>query len=143
MAIAQILVVDDEREFLENVSERLRNRDIDVDTALNGEEALDKIKDNIYDAIVMDLMMPGLDGLETLKQALQRKPDLQIILLTAQATVKKGVEAMRQGAFDFLEKPADLNLLVEKVKQGKARRMELDEKAREQEVKDLLKRIGW
>jgi DNA-binding NtrC family response regulator len=136
-------VVDDEREFLENVSERLRNRDIDVDTALNGEEALDKIKDNIYDAIVMDLMMPGLDGLETLKQALQRKPDLQIILLTAQATVKKGVEAMRQGAFDFLEKPADLNLLVEKVKQGKARRMELDEKAREQEVKDLLKRIGW
>jgi FixJ family two-component response regulator len=53
------------------------------------------------------------------------------------------VEAMRQGAFDFLEKPADLNLLVEKVKQGKARRMELDEKAREQEVKDLLKRIGW
>ncbi|KIX13134.1 response regulator [Dethiosulfatarculus sandiegensis] len=143
MTIAQILVVDDEQEFLENVSERLRNRDIEVDTALNGEEALEKIKDNIYDAIVMDLMMPGLDGLETLKQALQRKPDLQIILLTGQATVKKGVEAMRQGAFDFLEKPADLDLLVEKVKEGRAKRIKLDEKAREEEVKDLLKRIGW
>ena len=143
MEQAYVLVVDDEQEFLENVSERLVNRGFFVDTALNGEQALEKISERIYDAIVMDLMMPGIDGMETLKRALSKKPDLQIILLTGHASVQVGVEAMRQGALDFMEKPADLDLLAEKIKEGKARRMEMDEQTREAAVREALKKYGW
>jgi DNA-binding NtrC family response regulator len=143
MEEARVLVVDDEQEFLDNVAERLANRGFGVDTALNGEQALEKIAGNLYDAIVVDLMMPGIDGMTTLRRALRKKPDLQIILLTGHATVQTGVEAMRQGALDFMEKPADLDLLVEKVRQGKKRRLELDEQAREKAVREALKKYGW
>jgi DNA-binding NtrC family response regulator len=143
MEEARVLVVDDEQEFLDNVAERLANRGFGVDTALNGEQALEKIAGNLYDAIVVDLMMPVIDGMETLRRALRKKPDLQIILLTGHATVQTGVEAMRQGALDFMEKPADLDLLVEKVRQGKKRRLELDEQAREKAVREALKKYGW
>jgi two-component system OmpR family response regulator len=143
MAEAYILVVDDEKDFLETVSERLKNRDIEVDTALNGIEALDKIAANLYDAIVLDLMMPKLDGMETLKRALKKKPDQQIILLSGHANVKSGVEAMREGALDFMEKPADLDVLVEKIKEGKNRRVEMDAQARERAVLEALAKYGW
>lgn len=140
---ANVLVVDDEQEFLETVSERLTNRGFRVDTASNGAEALEKIQGNIYDAIVLDLMMPQLSGMDTLKQALQKKSDLQIILLTGHADVKTGVEAMREGALDFMEKPADLDALAAKIKEGKARRVEMDDQAREAAVREALKRYGW
>jgi DNA-binding NtrC family response regulator len=143
MAEANVLVVDDEREFLDNVGERLANRGFAVDTAQSGEQALEKIGGNVYDAIVLDLMMPGLSGMATLKQALQKKPDLQIILLTGHATVQAGVEAMRQGALDLMEKPADLDALVVKIKEGRERRMEMDHETREEAVREALKRYGW
>jgi len=143
MAEANVLVVDDEPEFLESVAERLANRDFAVDTAADGEQALDKIQGNLYDAIVLDVMMPGLDGMETLQRALAKKPDLQIILLTGHASVQTGVEAMRRGALDFMEKPADLDQLAAKIKEGKARRMEMDAETREAAVREALKKYGW
>jgi DNA-binding NtrC family response regulator len=143
MAEAYVLVVDDEKEFLESVAERLQNRDIGVDTALNGAQALEKIGGRTYDAIVLDLMMPELDGMETLKRALQKKPDLQIILLTGHASVQSGVEAMRQGALDFMEKPADLDALVEKIKEGRSRRLKIDAQDRERAVREALTKYSW
>lgn len=143
MAEANVLIVDDEMDFLESFSERLRNRGFAVDTASSGVQALEKIQGNIYDAIVLDLMMPELDGLATLREALAKKPDLQIILLTGHATVQSGVEAIREGALDFLEKPADLDTLVAKIREGKTRRLELDEQSREEAVREALKKYGW
>lgn len=143
MAEANVLIVDDEVDFLESFSERLRNRGFAVDTASSGVQALEKIQGNIYDAIVLDLMMPELDGLATLREALAKKPDLQIILLTGHATVQSGVEAIREGALDFLEKPADLDTLVAKIREGKTRRLELDEQSREEAVREALKKYGW
>jgi len=143
MAEAYVLVVDDEKEFLESVAERLQNRDIVVDTAQNGAQALEKIGSNTYDAIVLDLMMPELDGMETLKQALKKKSDLQIILLTGHASVQHGVEAMREGALDFMEKPADLDALVEKIKEGRSRRMQIDAQTRERAVREALTKYSW
>lgn len=143
MAEASVLIVDDEVEFLEGISERLKNRDFMVDTASSGVEALEKLTLITYDAIVLDMMMPGLDGLETLKQALKKNPDLQIILLTGQATVKAGVEAMREGALDFMEKPADLDVLAQKIREGRVMRMKLDEKRRMEVVKKVLTTRGW
>ncbi|KMY67469.1 chemotaxis protein CheY [Desulfocarbo indianensis] len=143
MAEAYVLIVDDDKELLETVGERLRNRDIFVDTASNGAEALAKIAAHTFDAIVLDLMMPELDGMETLKRALKKKPDLQIILLTGHASVQHGVEAMREGALDFMEKPADLDVLVEKIKEGRERRMKIDAQTRENAVREALRKYSW
>lgn len=143
MAEARVLIVDDEVEFLEGMGERLKNRDFLVDMATSGLEALDKLAINGYDAIVLDLMMPGLDGLETLKRALKKNPDLQIILLTGQASVKIGVEAMREGALDFMEKPANMDALADKIREGRTRRLKLDEKRRMAAVRDALTTRGW
>ncbi len=138
MAEASVLIVDDEVDFLKGISERLKIRDFLVDTATSGLEALDKLELSGYDAIILDLMMPGLDGLETLKQALKKNPDLQIILLTGQASIKKSVEAMRAGALDFIEKPASLDTLAEKIREGRTNRRKLDENQRMQWINDVV-----
>ncbi len=138
-----VLIVDDEQEFLEAVAERLANRGFSVDTAQNGADALDKIASNIFDAIVLDLMMPGIDGMETLKRALKKKPDLQIILLTGHATLQTGIEAIKLGALDFMEKPADIDALAAKINEGRDRRIEMDEQVREEAVRAALKKYGW
>ncbi len=143
MSEARVLIVDDEQEFLESIAERLSIRGFLVDTATSGDKALEKIQGNIYDAIVLDLMMPGIDGITTLKQALAKKADLQIILLTGHATLETGVEAIKLGALDFMEKPADLDLLTEKIKEGRERRLELDAATREEAVREALKKYGW
>jgi DNA-binding NtrC family response regulator len=143
MEEARVLVVDDEKEFLEGISERLRNRGFSVETSENGLDALNKVKETGYDAIILDLMMPQLDGLETLRQALAKRPELQVILLTGHATVEKGVEAMKLGAMDFFEKPADLDQLVAKIKEGKSKRMVLVEKKRQKVIDEILQKRGW
>ena len=142
MSKAFVLVVDDEPEFLETVGQRLELRDFRVDTAADGEKALEKIQNNLYDVIVMDLQMPKLNGIETLEQALAKKPNLQIILLTGHATVQKGVEAMRLGAMDFLEKPVDIEVLTEKIVKGRERRIEREDQAAEKAVLEALKKYG-
>jgi DNA-binding NtrC family response regulator len=143
MAEARVLIVDDEAEFLDSIGERLRNRGFQVDTALNGREALQKVQGNLYDAIVLDLMMPEMDGLQTMEKALEKKPELQVILLTGHATLEKGLEAMKGGALDFLEKPVDLDLLIQKIAEGKSRRVLLEDQLKDAAVKEALKKYGW
>jgi len=140
---SNVLLVDDEEQFLDTLSQRLELRGIKVDTVTGGEEALDKITSQKFDAIVLDLVMPGIDGMETLKRLKEKNPDIQIIMLTGKATVKKGIEAMKLGAEDFLEKPVDLNVLMEKIKKATHNKMLLVEKSRQEEVKEILKKKGW
>lgn len=140
---AHVLVVDDELDFLDSVSERLNLRGFDVDTVDSGQGALDKIEVHRYDTIIMDISMPGLDGMETLKRAMAKNSDLQIVLLTGHATLRLGVEAMKLGALDFIEKPADIGLLVEKIMEGKDRRLQIDAAAREKALRDAIERYGW
>ncbi|MBW1713271.1 MAG: response regulator [Deltaproteobacteria bacterium] len=143
MKEAKVLVVDDEKEFLEGISERLEIRGFEIDTAEDGVEALKKLDKKAYDAIILDVMMPHLDGLETLRQALTKRPELQVILLTGQATVEKGVEAMKLGALDFFEKPADVEKLAEKIKEGKTKRMVLVEEKQKETIREVLRRYGY
>ncbi len=143
MTEASVLIVDDEKEFLEGVSERLRNRGYQVDSAGNGAEALDRLEQSTYDAIVLDLQMPGMDGIETLKRIRAQHPDMQVILLTGHATLQKGVEAVKLGALDFLEKPAEIDQLTAKIKEARHNRLLLVEKQREKAVKDALIRRSW
>jgi len=143
MANERVLLVDDEEEFTQVLSERMEARGVGVDTAANGPEALEKAKAAPYDAIILDLAMPGMDGIETLKRLLGANPELQVILLTGHGTVQKGVEAVKLGAVDFLEKPAEIDKLLEKIHQAQATRMLLVEERAEEKIKDILKSKGW
>ncbi|PIP40695.1 MAG: two-component system response regulator [Desulfobacterales bacterium CG23_combo_of_CG06-09_8_20_14_all_51_8] len=139
----KVLIVDDEQDFLDVLSERLKTRDMNVSTASSAKDAIKKIDAESYDAVVLDLMMPEMDGLETLKIMKEKNPDLQVILLTGHATVEKGIQAMKLGAMDLIEKPADLATIVERIKQAKTEKIILVEKKSEERIRDILTRKGW
>ena len=138
----KVLLVDDEKDFLDIMSERMQARGMTVKTADSADKALAMLENESFDAIVMDFKMPGMDGIQALKNIKTQKPELQIILLTGYATVEKTVEAMKIGATDLLEKPADLEALAAKIKQAKADKMLVVEKQTEEKIKDILKRFG-
>ncbi len=139
----KVLLVDDEKDFVETLAERMRTRGMDVSSTTSAKDALKMSEEKSYDAIILDLMMPEMDGIETLKALKEKNPDLQIILLTGQATVEKGIEAMKLGAMDLLEKPADLDALTEKIKKAKARKMIIVEKKTEEKIKKIIGGRGW
>ncbi len=143
MEKTRVLIVDDEEDFTAALSERMRTRGLTVETASNGTEALKKVQEGTYDAIILDLVMPGIDGIETLKRIREKKPEIQVILLTGQASIEKGVESVKLGALDFVEKPADFSSLLEKIKDAKAKRMVLVEKKHEENIQEILKKKGW
>ena len=140
---AKVLLVDDEKEFVEALAQRMKTRDMDASVCTSPKEALKKIKTQSYDAIILDLMMPEIDGITMLKNLKKENPDLQVILLTGHASVEKGIEAMKLGAMDFLEKPIDIKLLSEKIKKAKAKKMILVEKHSEEKIKNILGSKGW
>ena len=139
----KVLLVDDEEDFLEVLSERMKSRGIEVSTANSATEAIRIAEKESFDAIIVDLMMPEMDGLEALKLIKEKKPESQVILLTGHATVDKGIEAMKLGAMDFLEKPADLSQLTEKIKKAHAKKMIIVEKRIEEKVKKVMRSMGW
>jgi DNA-binding NtrC family response regulator len=139
----KILLVDDEKDFLDVMSERIEARGMSVTTADSAEKALESVESGGFDAIILDLMMPGMDGLQTLKAIKKKNPDLQVILLTGHATVEKGIEAMKLGAMDFLEKPADLDKLTEIIKKAQARKMVIIERKMEEKMKQIIGTKAW
>jgi len=139
----KVLIVDDEKEFLALISGRLEARDMEVSTAVSAKEAFKKIDADSYDAVVLDLMMPEIDGLEALKIIKEKNPDLQVILLTGHATVEKGIEAIKHGAMDLIEKPADLSTIIERIKRAKAEKILLVEKKSQERIQEILTRKGW
>ena len=143
MSDSTVLLVDDEEDFVEVLAERLEARGLTVDTAANGELALEKAGKRPFDAIVLDMAMPGMDGIETLKGLLQINPDLQVILLTGRATLGQAVEAMKLGALDFLEKPVDIDTLVAKIEEAATKRDSLTEKRIEDKMDDIIGKKGW
>ena len=140
---ASVLLVDDEEQFLDALSQRLEARGLKVDTVTSGEDAVKQVEDRNFDAIIVDLAMPGIDGIETLRRIKEKRPDLEIIMLTGHATVKSGIEAMKLGAEDFLEKPVDLNDLLAKIGEAKNKRMLVVEKGRQEEVQKIIKSKTW
>jgi DNA-binding NtrC family response regulator len=139
----KVLLVDDEEEFVETLAERMRNRGMEVATTSSGAEALERVDDEDFDVVVLDLKMPGIDGLEALERIKRRRPDIQVVLLTGYATVEKGVEAMKLGALEFLEKPVDLASLTDAIHKAKATKMVLVEKETEERIKEILHHKGW
>jgi DNA-binding response OmpR family regulator len=120
----KVLLVDDEEEFVKALAERLKMRDLRSDTVLDGEEALSFVEDQEPDVMVLDLKMPGIDGMEVLRQVRKAYPKIQVIILTGHGTEKDEEEAKRLGAFEYLEKPVNLDVLVKKMKAAYRRKME-------------------
>ncbi|MDQ7783282.1 MAG: response regulator [Desulfomonilaceae bacterium] len=110
-----ILLVDDEKEFVKILSERLRFRGMDVRVAFSGREALEVLKLEVVDAVVLDVRMPGMDGMEALREIKKLTPRTPVLLLTGHASVEAAMEGMKWGASDYLIKPVDLRHLLEKL----------------------------
>ena len=113
----RFLLVDDERQFVEVISERLRQRGFGVDCAYSGAEALARLKgaDDI-DVVVLDVQLPDGDGLDFLRAIKAQTPLVEVILLTGHGTIDSATEALKFGAFDYLTKPCDIQVLEEKIK---------------------------
>jgi DNA-binding response OmpR family regulator len=119
----KVLLVDDEEEFVKTLGERLEMRGIEPTTAFTGEMALKKIEQEQPDIMVLDIKMPGIDGLEVLRRVRKAYPRIQVIMLTAHGSDKDKAEAERLGAFAYLRKPVDLELLTNTMRAA-SKRME-------------------
>lgn len=139
----RVLLVDDEEEFVETLAQRLEVREFDVTTALNGADALARLEHEEIDLVVLDLQMPGVDGIAVLRKIKELKPLIEVIMLTGHATVETAIEGMKLGAFDFLIKPTETEELVEKINRAFGRKAEQDERIREAEVERIVKTRGW
>ena len=118
----KLLIVDDEKDFLDIIAQRIGARGMDVSTASSAEDALNMVEEESYDVVIMDFMMPALDGFKALKLMKTKQPEVQIILLTGNVPEEKRIEARALGALDVIEKPPDLNDLIQKIKKAKKAR---------------------
>lgn len=139
----KILLIDDEEDFLAVMSDRMKARNMQVSTASSAKEGLEKAASGNFDAVILDVMMPEMNGIDALKILKDKNPDLEVILLTGHATIKQGIEAMKLGALDLLEKPADINALTEKIHVAQAKKMLIVEKKNEAMIKKIMATKGW
>jgi DNA-binding response OmpR family regulator len=117
----KVLFVDDEEDFVRTLAERMEMRELGGGVAFSGQEALDLIEEDRPDVMVLDLRMPGLDGLEVLRRVKKGYPDLEVIILTGHGSDQDEAEARRLGAFEYLRKPVELEVLMDTVR-GAARK---------------------
>jgi DNA-binding NtrC family response regulator len=122
----KVLIVDDEPDLLETMAERMQMLGMDVSTTTSVWDAFEKVESHSYDAIVLDLIMPEMEGFDALRVFKVKKPGVPVILLTGHATVSMGIEAKKLGAMDLIEKPADLKVLADAIKRAKAKRTEAE-----------------
>jgi DNA-binding NtrC family response regulator len=130
MAECRVLIVDDEPDFLETIVKRLRKRKVDAMGVGSGKEAVKILDEQTFDVVILDVRMPGMDGIETLKEIKRKSPLTEVIMLTGHASVESGMQGMQFGAFDFVIKPADLDELIEKINQASERRTLHEERIR-------------
>lgn len=114
----KVLLVDDEEEFVSTLAERLELRGIQARSVTDGEIALQMIETDPPQVIILDVMMPGLGGLEVLKRIKAQNPQIHVILLTGRGSTKEGIEGMQLGAFDYLMKPINIEKLIKKMQEA-------------------------
>ena len=141
MAIAKILLVDDEKPFVETMMKRLQKRDVEISAAYNGEEALNRLAaDNSIEVVILDIKMPVMDGMTALKEIKSKHPLVEVIMLTGHATVETGIDGMKEGAFDYLMKPCDMDQLITKVLEAAQRKRKHEQKIMEARVQAITLR---
>ena len=156
MKKCRLLLVDDETEFVEMLAKRLALRDIetgrdrrgeeslpvvgiDASTAANGLDAIRIIDEHHVDVVILDVKMPGLDGVEVLRKIKQKHPLLEVIMLTGHSSVESAVEGLRLGAFDYVTKPCDISDLMNKVSEAYAKKEAAEEKIRKAKTEQIIR----
>lgn len=141
MALAVVLLVDDEVPFVETMTKRLTKRELQIIPAYTGEGALLKLNDHPnIEVVILDVKMPGMDGIETLGEIKKNHPLKEVIMLTGHATVESAIEGMKKGAYDYLMKPCDIELLVNKVTEAASKKRKHEEKIIEAQLKEITMR---
>ena len=146
MQMPKVLVVDDEKDFLDTLVERLKKRNIETEGVQNGEDCLALLDKKTFDVIILDIRMPGgMDGIETLRAIKKVQPLTEVILLTGHASLETSIDGMKLGAFDYLQKPVRLESLLSKLAQALNRKKDHEKRIRkgELQIKDLRRYQGW
>ena len=131
MSVINILLVDDEVDFRNTLKKRLQKRQLNVDDVGSGEDALDILKHKSYDAVVLDVKMKGMDGIEVLREIKIKYPLIEVIMLTGHAEIEIGMQGMELGAFDYLMKPMDIDDLLYKIQDAFKKKSIQEQKIRE------------
>ena len=138
-----VLLVDDEVPFVETMTKRLKKRDLVVNVAFSGQEALDILdKHRNTDVVILDVKMPGMDGIETLEKIKKSYPLTEVVMLTGHATVESAIEGMKKGAYDYLMKPCDIEQLMQKVEEATQKKRVHEDKIKEAKVKEAMSMHG-
>lgn len=141
MTIANILLVDDEIPFVDAMTRRLNKRELGIQSAYSAAEAFEKLaQGDSIEVVILDIKMPGMDGMEALKEIKRRFPLVEVIMLTGHATVESGIEGMKQGAFDYLMKPCNIDDLVAKVQEAAKKKRQHEEKIIQARIKEITSR---
>lgn len=133
----RVLLVDDEVEFLETLVKRMKKRRLQVAGVGSGEQALEWLEKNPVDVVVLDVKMPGMDGVRALKEIKKRNALVEVIMLTGHANVEVAIAGMELGAFDYLMKPMDIDELVFKVQDAYKKKALQEKKIRDAEKRSL------
>ena len=137
-----ILLVDDEEDFVEMLALRLEEAGEKVFKAYDGQQCLDLLDREAIDVVILDIKMPGMDGIQALKTIKGRHPLVEVILLTGHGTTESAIKGMKLGAYDYLLKPADFDNLTEKLAGASKKREKQNERIRKAEARELLRRGG-
>jgi DNA-binding NtrC family response regulator len=135
----KLMLVDDEERFLTTTKKLLAKKGYDVLTATSGAEALETLKQKNVHVVILDVKMPGMDGIAALQEIKRQFPLVEVIMLTGHATVESAVDGLKSGATDYLMKPTDIDELLQKAEEAFAKRRQLEEKIRLAQARKFMK----
>lgn len=139
METMKMMLVDDEERFLSTTVKLLSRKGYDVISAISGMEAIDKLRSQNIHVVILDVKMPGMDGMETLKAIKKEFPLVEVIMLTGHGTVESAVDGLKSGATDYLMKPTDVTDLIQKAEEAFEKRLMLEEKIRMAQSRRYMK----
>jgi len=143
MGRVNLLLVDDEESFVETMTKRLTKRDLHVTAAFSGASALALLEGKEpIEVVVLDVKMPGMDGISTLREIKRMRPLVEVIMLTGHGTLESGIEGMKLGAFDYLTKPCDIDKLMAKIQEAAEAKSQREEKITQARIRDIELRRG-
>jgi DNA-binding response OmpR family regulator len=137
----KVLLVDDEKEFVDALAQRLEIRDFEVARAFSADEAIERI--DSVDVVVLDVLMPGKDGITALREIKRTNPLVEVIMLTGNATVESAIEGLKIGAYDYLMKPTETKDLIAKIVLAYKRKAEQEERIRQAHIENIMLKRGW
>ncbi|MFH0822512.1 MAG: response regulator [Pseudomonadota bacterium] len=126
----RVLVVDDEEDFVDTIVKRLKSKGLEADGVNRGTTALNLLDTQEFDVCVLDVRMPGLDGIETLREMKKKRPSMEVIMLTGHGSVESGIQGLQLGAYNYVMKPVPFPELLEQIVQAYERKMIEDERNR-------------